>query len=250
MQIGNHFIDTLAVDARAAILDHASLITVEADRILVAQDRPIDTVHFPTTAVLSLEMASPSGRSLQTAVVGREGLSGLIPFLADADSPTQISCETTGSAFAVPAAQLRRLAWRHADLMQRLLVLACYYQGQANQIAVCSALHSIEQRVARWMLMADDVSGSRRLIVSQAQIANRMGVQRTSIVEAFRGLTRGGAVEHSRGWVKVVDRAALERRACGCYRNVRALGERMAVLPVIPKGEAPPGGSRDQPLAY
>ncbi len=204
---GNAFLDGLDVEDRDAVMDMLTEVSVAAGDILIEQGEPVGIAHFPTTANLANITHTPGGRQLQTAAVGSEGLSGLAPLMADVPCAWEVNCVAAGRALAGQADSLRRLSEERPGLRHRLLKLTHFYQAQANQLTVCTAFHSVEARVARWILTVTDRTGQRRLFTTQEAIAEDLGVQRTSIVAGFGSLKRAGLVRHLRGHLEVRDRA-------------------------------------------
>lgn len=228
---GNHFLDTLDPDDHAAVLDVLEPVRLSAGQVLVEQGDPVRRVHFPTSAYLANVTLTPTGRRLQTAMIAREGVSGLAPFLADAPCAWQVVCQGEGEALVGAAGPIRALADARPAFRRRLLVLTHFYQAQSNQLAVCNALHRVGPRVARWLLTASDLTQERRLFLTQEDIAQSLGVQRTSVVSSFAELKREKAIRHSRGWMEIENRQLLTRQACSCYRRLRTMAEELEVLP-------------------
>lgn len=230
---GNYFLDSLSIDDRAAVLQGAGEVRLTVGQVVIEQDEPITTVHFPSTAQLGNITHTAEGERLQTAVVGAEGLSGLVPFLAASPCAWQVLCVVAGKAFAIPAMTLRRLSDDRPGLRQRLLILTHFYQAQANQLALCNTLHTVEQRLARWMLTIADRNGDGQITMTQDRIAADLGVQRTSVVSAFQRSKRENLVRHARGRLTILDRAGLLTRSCSCYSRIRALELELGVVPVV-----------------
>jgi CRP-like cAMP-binding protein len=228
---GNHFLDTLEPDDRAAMLSILVAARLTVGEVLVEQGDTVRQVHFPTSAYLANVTLTPTGRRLQTAIIGREGMSGLAPFMADAPCAWQVVCQGEGEALFGSAARIRALMDERPSLRRQLLVLTHFYQAQANQLAVCNALHRVGPRVARWLLTASDLTRQQRMLLTQEDIANSLGVQRTSVVASFGELKREKAIRHRRGWLEIENRPALTRRACSCYRRLRTMAEELGVLP-------------------
>ncbi|MDQ8029144.1 MAG: Crp/Fnr family transcriptional regulator [Brevundimonas sp.] len=228
---GNYFLDALkpeTADAVRAILQPVDL--ADGD-VLIHQEAEVAIVHFPTSAQLSNITVLPSGDHLETAVIGKEGLSGLAPFMASAPCAWRVVSTVGGSAWAAPAEDLRALSDRLPDLRVRLLALTHFYQAQANQLALCNTYHRAPSRLARWLLMTSDLTGVSELRMTQEQIANALGVQRTAMVEAFGALKAEGLIKHTRARMAILDRAGLRRRACGCYAQLHRMALSLGILP-------------------
>jgi len=231
MAYENHFLDTLEPDDATALGPHLRRMEVEAGRVLIVQDAPVDEVHFPADAQLANLERFPDGRAVQTAVVGREGLSGLAPFMAGLPCAWEVSVRSPGTLYVMPARVLTERFQVSPPLLRKLLTLSYVYQMQAAQHAACNAVHGGLARVARWLLVAADLTPGERLNLTQEELAGLLGVQRTTINEAANQLKAAGAIRYARGVVRILDRGALERLACDCYAMERARIEAAGVLP-------------------
>lgn len=225
--IGNRFLESLETDDYDAVSAILRPVRIGVGSRLIEHGARVEWVHFPTTALLSNITLADNGEQLQTAVIGNEGMSGLVPFLADAACEWHVECSVAGHAYFSPAAGLRRLSNERPSFRLRLLALTHFYQAQANQLALCNTLHSVDKRIARWILTMADRTGSTRLVFTQDQIAKDLGVQRTSIVAGFQIIKKAGALRRGRAWLEIVDRPALLQQSCSCYSRIAALAETM-----------------------
>jgi CRP-like cAMP-binding protein len=97
----------------------------------------------------------------------------------------------------------------------------------SNQTCVCNARHTIPQRLCRWLLTSADRDGSDELKMSQAMLAEMLGVRRQSVSEILGALRKRGVVEPRRGGIYILDRARLQVAACECYRTTKAAYARL-----------------------
>ncbi|MDY6925430.1 MAG: Crp/Fnr family transcriptional regulator [Pseudomonadota bacterium] len=231
MTYGNHFLDTLTPDDEAALRPHLRTMEVAAGRTLIEQDGPIPELHFPVTAQLVNLVRFSDGSAVETAVIGREGLSGLAPFMAGLDCGWAVSARAGGSLYAMPADVMRARQGESAPLRQALLRLSHVYQLQAVQHAACNARHKVTPRVARWLLLASDLSPGGKLQMTQEELGGLLGARRTTVNEAASQLKAAGAIRYARGVVSVLDRGALEGLACECYAMERRRIEAAGVMP-------------------
>jgi CRP-like cAMP-binding protein len=99
------------------------------------------------------------------------------------------------------------------------------YQGvilfQAQQSAACHAIHSVEARFCRWLLISEDVIGSDQVALTQEFLSHMLGVQRSSVSLSAHALQKSGLIHYSRGKIKIVDRKGIEECACECYSVIR-----------------------------
>lgn len=224
----NKFLSAMPPEDLAAMLPRMREVDLRKGQVLIEQESAVEEVHFPLSAQLCNLIVFTDGRSVETAVVGSEGMSGLAPFLADAPCAWQVVVQISGSALALPAAVLRSQARQSARLRELLVRLVHDYQAQSAQTAACNTVHRSTAKLARWLLMFDDRSQGTKLEITQQDLAALMGMQRTTINQAAGELKALGAIAYLRGAIRITDRSLLERSSCECYemqRNrSRALG--------------------------
>lgn len=221
MATGNHFIDSLAADDASALAPLLKPVRLEAGQVLIEQDGAVDTVHFPIEAMLANVVRLDEGASVETAIVGREGVSGLAPVMSSTPCSWEVVTRRAGSALSLPAVALQRRLGQSEPFRERLLILTSHYQSQAAQTAACNSVHRVSQRLARWLLTAAELSGDERVDLTQEELSALLGAQRTTVTEAAQGLKAAGALAYSRGVVTISDREGMERAACGCFASER-----------------------------
>lgn len=230
MAYGNRFLDALEPADEAALRPHLRRAEVEAGRPLIAQDGPIPELHLPVDAQLVNLVRFSDGSAIETTVVGREGMSGLAPFMACQPSGWEVSVRLPGALFTIPAEAVRARQTISPPLLQSLLALSFVYQMQAVQHAACNATHKALPRMARWLLTAADMASGEPLQLTQEELAGLLGAQRTTVSEAAGQLKAAGAIRYSRGTVRILDRPVLVALACECYAMERARTEAAGVL--------------------
>jgi len=127
-----------------------------------------------------------------------------------------------GSALRAPVDTVRAASRRHPELLDVVHRYTQAYLAQVTQNAACNQMHSLEQRVARWLLMAHDRAGrADTLPLKHEYLAMLLGVHRPAVSLVVGALKARGFVSYSRGRMHLDDRAGLEAAACECYRIVR-----------------------------
>ncbi len=218
----NRFIATLEAGDALALRPLLRRASVTPEQIMVVQGAPVTVVHFPIDCQFANLIRFPDGGAIETAVIGDEGVTGLAPFMADRPSGWEIVCRAGGDAWVVNAAALRGLAVARPRLMTRLLALTDLYQAQAAQTAACNAVHSVRDRIARWILTASDLTPYDTLFFRQEELARLIGARRTTVSEAAAQLRRKKVIAYSRGVIRIVDRPGLEAAACDCYGMLKS----------------------------
>jgi len=150
--------------------------------------------------------------------MGVEGVSGLAAFLAEAPSAWGVEVRSCGEVYRLPATVLRRQVEASPVLRRQLLRLTHDYQAQAAYSVGCASLHGIVSRLANLILTSADRRGDDRLDLTQQDVADFLGMQRTTVNSAANELRAVKAINYSWGVIRIVDRDALTRLACECYQ--------------------------------
>lgn len=209
-------------------------------QVLCESDVPLTHVYFPTTAIVSLLYAMRDGGSAEVAVVGNDGVVGVSLFMGGNATPSQAVVQSGGDGFRMSADSVRDEIERASPALQMMLRYAQAMISQVAQTAMCNRYHSIDQQLARRLLLALDRSPSDDGVeITQEALAHLLGVRREGVTAAALKLQTAGVIRYSRGHIAVLDRARLEHHACECYSSVRKEYDRL--LPPLPvRSMAPP----------
>ena len=219
----------------------AALSDVEVDRlrpalepvhwrtgqVLSESGAPFTHVYFPTTAIVSLLYVNQDGGSTEVAVVGNDGVVGVTLFMGGNVTPSQTVVQTPGYGFRMREEAVRAEIDRAGPVLQVMLRYAQAMIAQVAQTAMCNRYHSIDQQLARRLLLALDRSPSDDLAMTQEALAHLLGVRREGVTAAALKLQTAGVIRYSRGHIAVLDRARLEHHSCECYGGVRKEYDRL-----------------------
>lgn len=184
-------------------------------------------VYFPTTAIVSLLYVMENGASAEIAVVGNEGLVGISLFMGGHSTSSQAVVQAAGEGFRLDAGILMEEFNRGGPVLHLLLRYTQALITQMAQTAVCNRHHALDQQLCRWLLLTLDRLHSSELVMTQELLSNILGVRRAGISEAAGALQKDGLIRYERGHITVLDRPALERRACECYAVVKKEYDRL-----------------------
>jgi CRP-like cAMP-binding protein len=217
----NLLLDAMPPDERARLVPRLEYVPMPTGMVIYEANAPITRVYFPLSGIVSMVSSMKEG-TVEIGTVGREGMTGIAVVLQADSMPTRAFVQVAGAALCIDAEELRR-SMRESDALDRLMhryALALF--DQAAQGAACNRLHSLESRCARWLLMTHDRVDSDVLPLKQKFLAEMLGDHRPAVTLAAGVLQRAGIIQYSRGKLRVVDRAALERAACDCYEATRS----------------------------
>ena len=181
----------------------------------------MDYVYFPSNAMVSLISQLSDGSSVEIGITGYEGMIGVSSVLGVDRSPHQAMVQIPDGAVRLKAGVLKDEFKRGGALQDSLLRYVQLLLLQTGQIAACNRLHSIGERLARWLLMSQDRCRCDELPFTQEFLAIMLGIRRAGVTEAALILQAKEYISYRRGQVKILDRAGLEDFTCECYRIVK-----------------------------
>lgn len=223
----NLLLATLSEDVRSRLFPHLDLIDLPLGKVLYESGGAMRNVYFPTDSIVSLLYVMESGASAEISVVGNDGLIGIALFMGGESTPSRAVVQSAGSAYRLPGQRLKDEFNRHEELLVLLLRYTQALITQMAQTAVCNRHHSVDQQLARWLLLSLDRLPSNHLTMTQDLIANMLGVRREGVTEAAGKLQKLGIIQYARGHITVLDRPALETHTCECYAVVKSETDRL-----------------------
>jgi CRP-like cAMP-binding protein len=223
----NRLLGALPIDIYRGLVPHLEFVPLHFGQELYGPGQTLDCVYFPTTAVVSLLCTMENGASAEMAIVGNDGILGIAVFMGGQSVPNRAMVQIAGSAFRMQASVLVSKFQRERVLQRLLLRYTQSLIAQMSQTAVCNGLHSLEQRLCRWLLLCHDRLPSNELIMTQELISDMLGVSREAISHEASLLQHAGLIDYHRGHITILDRTGLEARVCECYGVVRREAERL-----------------------
>lgn len=228
----NHLLAALEAMDWSRLEPFMDRVDLSRNQSLYRHGETMSHAYFFTTAVASTMHVTDSGDSAESAMVGNDGMLGVCLFMEGGPTFGCASVLTSGEAHRIPAVVLKQEFNRAGTTMQVLLRYTQALLAQATQRAICVRHHLITQQVAVCLLQHADCSGSDEVLMTQEQIALRLGVRREGVNDGAALLQRLGLIRYARGHVEVLDREGLEQQACECYSVQR--DEYQRLLPVSP----------------
>ena len=177
--------------------------------------------YFPEGAVLSLLTVLENGAGIETANIGREGAFGLFAAMYSRVSFNRCIVQMEGGMVRCPI-ELLQSEFKNSEHVRNLFV--SYSEtllSQVQQTVACNALHTTEERMARWLLMMHDRAEGEPLPYTHEFLSHMLGANRKSVTLAAQSLQNGGLITYRRGNITVLNRRGLEKASCECYAVVR-----------------------------
>jgi DNA-binding transcriptional regulator YhcF (GntR family) len=219
----NNLLRRLSSGDFALIAAHLAHEEAEANELLYNPGDDVDTVHFPCGASLaSFLVANEDGRDVETILVGREGAVGGIVSLGHLPAYTRITVKFGGPFARLPIAKLDAAKTASVSLRNVFARYADCLLAQMFQSTACNAIHTIEQRTAKWIISAmERANGDNIVPLTHEQLATLLGVGRSYVSRVIQTFKAEGILETRRGSILVRDREALQTRACLCNETVK-----------------------------
>jgi CRP-like cAMP-binding protein len=204
------------------LLSEMRVVSLVVNQVLYELGDQIDYIYFPIDAVVSSLAIMEDGTTIETSMVGREGLVGISTVLGSGRSRQWNWVTIGGSAIQLEAKLLDRLFVQNDTALKALL--KCYRSlvTQVSQRCVCNTRHTILERLCCWLLMIHDRVGGTNLRLTQEMIASRVGARRAGITVAAGMLQEMKAIEYRRGQLHIQDREVLTAAVCECYNIMQA----------------------------
>ena len=229
-KVGNLLLDDLRPNDRAELLEDAHRVPIEIGHPILSPGDLIVTVCFPISGTLSLVAQPDDGRSVEAATIGREGMGSVHSALGSRIAGQLLVGQVPGEIVMVPVDTFAAAASKPGRF-QRLIF--GYIEASFTQAALgaaCNALHHVDQRCARWLLMTHDRVDAATFELRQEFLAYMLGVQRPTVSVAASTLASAGLITYRRGVITILDREGLEAAACSCYEQIRAEYSRLVPL--------------------
>lgn len=192
------------------------------NEVMLEEDAPIRRVYFPASGVISVVGTTSDGAEAEAYTIGIDGFFGAHLLLGAERIVQRTTCQIPGVYYSLPADTFVQLAAQYPEISRTgLRYLHCMLALTA-QAAACNLLHGLTERCARWLLLAQDRTGSEEMLLTQDVLAIMLGVHRPSVTVAAGTLQTAGLIKYSRGRITVTDRAGLENASCECYRLISA----------------------------
>lgn len=202
-------------------------VSLSVDDLLFDTGQQIQHVYYPVSSIISLQYDFEDGSSAEFAQIGNEGLAGIFVFMGNQSTCSKAIVIGKGIAYRISSDVMLNEFNQSSPFRQLILRYMQAVMTQASQMAACNRKHSIDQQLARILMLNLDRVVGKDLRFTHELIAKSMGVRREGISEAAKRLQRQGFIDYSRGCITVLDRVGLQKHSCECYSILKNEYERL-----------------------
>lgn len=213
----NGLLARLSAADRNLFAPHLSLVELTARLPLVTPGKLIERCYFIESGVASVISSNADGKQAEIGIVGREGMVDIATVMGGSTSPLEVFVQMPGEAYTIATPELTAIIERNSEVRRLMLGFAHSFMVQVSHTALATVTLTIEDRLARWLLMSCDRSDSDTFPITHEFLSLMLGVRRAGVTDALIKLAGAGLIATSRGQITILDRAALEERAGDSY---------------------------------
>lgn len=220
-RVGNRLLSALPAKEYQRLLPELEDVNLRFAEVLCKPGENIRHVYFPNDSIISLLASVGNHSTLEVGIVGSEGMVGIGVFMGVDVSRNQALVQGAGTAMRMKVGAFRREAHQLVALHRLLHRYSHSLLTQVSQSAACNRFHTVNARLARWLLMTHDGLRVDEFRLTQEFMSNMLGVRREGVNHAAGALQHAELISYSRGIIRILDRAGLEAVTCECYRIIK-----------------------------
>jgi CRP-like cAMP-binding protein len=213
----NYLLAALTKDDLQLLAPSLEWVDLFQGKILSEAGQKLDYAYFPTSGICSIIAQNHEGIQIETGIVGREGFVGIAIVHFAVSTPSQVIVQAEGRALRISSADLLNAIGKSQTLLARLLQYAHTFNVQVAQTALANGYFTINQRLARWLLMCQDRSYAQDFPMTHRFLAVMLAVRRAGITDSLSYLEGRKAIRALRGRIIILNRGILEELAGSAY---------------------------------
>jgi CRP-like cAMP-binding protein len=213
----NRLLAALSPADLALLQPHLRPVPMAVFKDMERPNRRIETVFFMEAGIASVVAVQPDETQAEVGLIGREGMSGIAVVLGGDQSPHSTYIQVAGEGRGISASELRKAMDTSVTMRNLFLKFVQVFMVQTAHTAIANARARLDQRLARWILMAHDRTGTETLPLTHEFLSLMLGVRRAGVTETLQSLKRRKLIDTGRNKIVLRDRKGIERMARGCY---------------------------------
>ena len=217
----NQLFGAFTKEAQSNLLRHMKPVELKLGTTVCEAGGQLKHAYFPEGCVLSLLTVLENGSEIECANIGREGAFGIFAAMYSRVSFNRCTIQMEGPLLRCEIEPLRAEFHRSAHMQDLFVSFSETLLSQVMQTVACNSLHTVEQRLSRWLLMMHDRAEGEKLTYTHEFLARIMGANRTSVTQAAQSLKTKKLISYRRGLMQIEDRDGLEAASCECYAIVK-----------------------------
>ena len=236
MKHNNLFLESLSRESRSSLVRLCAEVDLPLKKSLYEPGVAPTYAYFMTSGIASVVAMMENGGMAEVGLIGREGVVGSISPAGAGEGVDQLLHPVGSDGAADTLCDLATIFRTNEEVRERVLEFVQEQAVSLSQLAGCNRLHDNEERLARWLLTAQDRATTDTLHFTQEFLGMMLGSRRTTVTLIAGVLQKQGLIKYQRGRVKILKRAELEAASCDCYQITKELYLNLYAKPV-PSGE-------------
>ena len=240
----NQILKRLPISDYSKIQHYLESVKLKQGETIQRFGEPVKYIYFPQTCIIAVLTVFRSGTSIESGIVGAEGVIGTTGATLPLDAHREAQALVSGQCLRIKAEAFRLLVAQYDSLQSAIQKYLCVFNEQVAQLGACNSCHSLKERLARLLLLC---SLDNKVPVTQETVSLMLGVHRPSISKIALMFKKNNLITYLRGSLVITDKQGLEAEACECYQLIRdnfsvyyaGLREAQVKLPVTPVPRLP-----------
>jgi CRP-like cAMP-binding protein len=217
----NRLLASLPAREYKRLLPGLTPVSLNFGEVLYEPGDTIKHVYFPNDSIISLISEASVRSTIEVGMVGNEGMAGLSVFMGVDVSQTRALVQGAGTAMRMTSTAMRSEANRLGAFHQLMHRYTQSLHSQISRSSACNRFHSVDARLARWLLMTSDRLGTDDFRLTQDFMSNMLGVRREGVNRSAGALQTAKLIRYSRGMISILNRPHLQTKACDCYAIIK-----------------------------
>jgi len=214
----NRLLAALSLVEFERLTPYLHLVKLTKESVLYDAGESVQQAYFIQSGVVSLVSITDENEKIEAGMVGNEGMVGISSILRYHRAPFRAVVQISGEALSLEGNVLRREFKQGGELQEHILCFTHTLVSQFAQSMICNRFHTIEKRLARWLLMIRDRTGEDTFHLTHEFISQMLGAARTDVTKAAGALQDAGLIRYRRGTITILEEKGLEAASCACYR--------------------------------
>lgn len=202
-------------------------VRLAAGEVLSEPGERLRQTYFPESCVISLMSVMREGKAIEVGTIGREGMTGMSCLIGVDAVGQRFVSQVPGTALRLKTSDLVEAVRPESSTWRVFMRYSVAFAHQLMQGVACAKFHSVDKRCCRWLITTHDRAGSDRFELTHELLALMLGTRRTSVSQALKKLRDRGLIHYRHGTITILNRPALEARACECYGVVIGMYRRL-----------------------
>ena len=214
---GNFLLDSIPRPDLALLATHLEWTDLVTHDVLHSANKPTNYLYFPISGICSILAIGNDGKRIETGIIGKEGLVGVSLCLSVEDAPFHVVVQIPGRSMRIAEHHFMPIFNSSVDMRKVILRFAYSFLVQTSQTVLANGRMTIQQRLARWLLMCQDRVEMPEFVMTHQFLSDMLAVRRSGITVALQVLEDRKAIQSKRGKVRILNRTLLKQMAGSAY---------------------------------